>query len=53
MRDILYIHMRTITEGIQECLRMLLNKSVFKPHAFPDYMKIRSWNPEGGYQDDK
>jgi dihydrolipoamide dehydrogenase len=43
----------TITEGIQECLRMLLGKSIFKPHAFPDYMKIRSWHPEGGYRDEK
>lgn len=43
----------TITEGIQECLRMLLGKSVFKPHAFPEHMKIRSWHPDGGYQDEK
>ncbi|GBC61534.1 pyridine nucleotide-disulfide oxidoreductase [Desulfonema ishimotonii] len=36
----------TITEGIQECLRMLLDKSIFKPHAFPDYLKIRTWHPD-------
>jgi len=41
----------TITEGIQECLRMLMNKSLFKPFAFPDYLKIRTWNPEKGYTD--
>ncbi|MEZ4527136.1 MAG: NAD(P)/FAD-dependent oxidoreductase [Desulfobacterales bacterium] len=41
----------TVTEGIQECLRMLMNKSVFKPFAFPDYLKIRCWDPEKGYTD--
>lgn len=38
----------TITEGIEECLRMLLNKSVFKPHAFPEYLRIHSWHPDTG-----
>ncbi len=42
----------SITEGIQECLRLLLGKSIFKPEAFPDSLKIRSWKPgqknEGG-----
>lgn len=36
----------SITEGIQECLRLLVNKSIFKPSAFPEYMKISKWKPE-------
>jgi dihydrolipoamide dehydrogenase len=36
----------SITEGIQECLRLLANKSIFKPEAFPQFMKIRKWKPE-------
>ena len=36
----------TITEAIEECLRMLLGKSVFKPHAFPEHLQIRSWSPD-------
>ena len=38
----------TITEGIEECLRMLLNKSIYKPYAFPDFMKIHRWHPDTG-----
>ncbi|WP_205749307.1 NAD(P)/FAD-dependent oxidoreductase [Desulfopila sp. IMCC35008] len=38
----------TITEGIEECLRMLLEKSVFKPHAFPELLQIRKWHPDAG-----
>ncbi|MEE4359120.1 MAG: NAD(P)/FAD-dependent oxidoreductase [Desulfococcaceae bacterium] len=41
----------TITEGIQECLRMLVGKSVYKPYAFPDYLKIRRWHPDTGYSE--
>lgn len=50
VRDVLksvYPH-PTITEGIEECLRMLLGKSIFKPRAFPDYLQIRSWHPDTG-----
>lgn len=36
----------TITEGIEECLRMLLDKSIFKPHAFPELLQIRRWHPD-------
>ncbi|MDQ3003286.1 MAG: NAD(P)/FAD-dependent oxidoreductase [Fibrobacterota bacterium] len=36
----------SITEGIQECLRLLVNKSLFKPEVFPQAMKIRKWKPE-------
>ncbi len=38
----------TITEGIEECLRMLLKKSIYKPHAFPDFMRIHRWHPDTG-----
>ena len=41
----------SITEGIQECLRLLVNKSVYKPLVFPDSMHIRSWRPATGYAD--
>ncbi len=34
------------TEGIQECLRMLHGKSIFKPEAFPQYISVRTWKPE-------
>ena len=36
----------TMSEGIQECLRVLLEISVFKETAFPDLVKVRSWKPE-------
>jgi dihydrolipoamide dehydrogenase len=35
----------TITEGIQECLRLLMGKSIYKPEAFPDLLSIRAWRP--------
>ncbi len=35
----------SITEGIQECLRVFSDKSIFKPIAFPDLIKIHSWKP--------
>jgi dihydrolipoamide dehydrogenase len=36
----------TMSEGIQECLRLLLGKSIYKPKAFPEYLTIRSWHPD-------
>ncbi len=39
----------TISEGIQECMRMLLGKSSFKAHTFPEHMRIRRWHPDTGY----
>ncbi len=36
----------SITEGIQECLRSVSGKSIFKKEAFPDLIKIREWYPE-------
>jgi len=36
----------SITEGIQECLRALSNKNIFKWRAFPDKIKFWTWAPE-------
>ena len=36
----------TMSESIQECLRVLLGKSVYKSHAFPDHIRIRTWKPD-------
>jgi dihydrolipoamide dehydrogenase len=33
----------SIIEGIQECVRMLLNKSIFKASVFSDKMKCYAW----------
>ena len=35
----------TMSEGIQECLRLLRHKSIYKPRAFPNEIKVRSWRP--------
>lgn len=35
----------TMSEGIQECLRLLLNKSIYKDHAFPGIINMRRWHP--------
>ncbi|MFO7831327.1 MAG: NAD(P)/FAD-dependent oxidoreductase [Desulfuromonadaceae bacterium] len=39
----------SISEVTQECLRLLLGKSVYKPQAFPDKMWVKIWSPESGY----
>lgn len=36
----------SISEGIQECLRVFEEKSIYKPKAFPDLIKLESWKPE-------
>ncbi|WP_066632499.1 dihydrolipoyl dehydrogenase family protein [Labilibacter marinus] len=36
----------SLSEGIQECLRTLSGKSIYKPEAFPEYIKFKEWNPE-------
>jgi len=36
----------SVTEGIQECLRVFESKSIYKPEAFPEYIKLKSWAPE-------
>jgi len=39
----------TMSEVIQECLRLLTGTSVYKPEAFPDLLSIRRWRPEVGF----
>ena len=36
----------SITEGIQECLRLLSNKSIYKPRVFPEYIHIKTWSAD-------
>ena len=36
----------SITEGIQECLRVLDSESIYKPEAFPELIKVYSWHPD-------
>jgi len=36
----------TMSESIQECLRVLLDKSIYKPYAFPQHIQIRTWRPD-------
>ena len=35
----------SMTEGIQECIRILVGKSIFKPEAFPNMVSFKSWKP--------
>ncbi len=35
----------SMTEGIQECIRTLLGKSIFKPEAFPQYVNFKCYRP--------
>jgi dihydrolipoyl dehydrogenase len=41
----------TMSEGIQDCLRLMLGKSIFKPEAFPNLIRIRAWHPDKGFHD--
>ncbi|MBL7939511.1 MAG: NAD(P)/FAD-dependent oxidoreductase [Flavobacteriales bacterium] len=36
----------SITEGVQECARMLQGRSIFKPSIFADRMLCYTWSPE-------
>jgi dihydrolipoamide dehydrogenase len=36
----------SITEGVQECARMLLGRSIFKPSIFDDRMQCYTWAPD-------
>ena len=36
----------TMAEAIQECLRLLRGDSTYKPEIFPEYLKVRRWNPD-------
>jgi dihydrolipoamide dehydrogenase len=38
LADMMHPH-PSIIEGVQECLRMLLNKSIYKPYIFKDRLK--------------
>lgn len=35
-----------VTEGLEECLRLFTNSSVYKPEAFPNLIKYNTWSPE-------
>ena len=35
----------SITEGLQECARMLMGTSIFKPEVFGDRMRCANWRP--------
>ncbi|MCC6841197.1 MAG: NAD(P)/FAD-dependent oxidoreductase [Flavobacteriales bacterium] len=36
----------SLTEGVQECARMLMGTSIFKPEVLNDRMRCTSWKPE-------
>lgn len=42
---IIYPH-PSMTEAIQDCLRVLKGESIYKPEAFPDLIQLRSWPEE-------
>jgi len=48
VRDVLksvYPH-PSISEITQECLRLLIGRSIYKPEAFPKIMRLSRWHPE-------
>lgn len=36
----------SMSEGIQECLRIISRKSILKPKAFPNQIEFKEWNPD-------
>ena len=44
MLESLYPH-PTMSEAMQECMRMLIGESTFKPYAFPGRLRTWSWYP--------
>ncbi|HRO39560.1 MAG TPA: NAD(P)/FAD-dependent oxidoreductase [Flavobacteriales bacterium] len=38
----------SITEGVQECARMLMGTSIFKPEVLNDRMRCTTWRPAAG-----
>lgn len=40
----------SIIEGIQECVRMLLGKSIYKPDVFRDFLRLKAWR-DGAYRE--
>jgi dihydrolipoamide dehydrogenase len=45
LADLIHPH-PSITEGVQECARMLLGRSIFKPEVFGDRMRCYVWKPK-------
>ncbi len=45
LADLVHPH-PSITEGVQECARMLLGTSIFKSPVFGDKMRCTTWRPE-------
>src|SRR5690606_21079264 len=46
LADLVHPH-PSITEGVQECARMLLGTSIFKPEVLNDRMRCGTWRPAG------
>lgn len=46
LADLVHPH-PSITEGVQECARLLLGRSLFKPEVFGDKMQCCVWEPAG------
>jgi dihydrolipoamide dehydrogenase len=44
LADLIHPH-PSITEGVQECARMLLGTSLFKSPVFGDKMRCTTWRP--------
>ena len=44
LADLVHPH-PSITEGVQECARLLLGRSIFKPEVFADKMQCYTWVP--------
>ena len=42
----------TMSEAIQECLRVLLGKSVYKQRTFPELVSVKRWHPDRGFISD-
>lgn len=47
LADLMHPH-PSIIEGVQECARMLLGTSIFKPEIFGDRMRCSAWRPAAG-----
>ncbi len=46
LADLVHPH-PSITEGVQECARMLMGTSIFKPEVLNDRMRCTVWRPNG------
>lgn len=45
LADLIHPH-PSITEGVQECARLLLGTSLFKPEVFADKLRCAAWSPD-------